>query len=141
LLAAARRGKTVEEAIRVESRPHGAVLVGPLAWGGLLGIAGVVLVFAGWPFSLAGALALALGAAGALRAVWRWERTRILVTDERLVVVDGTLRRREAAVQLSHGAVEVEQSLLGRMLDYGTVVVGDLEVDYVPGPRALLRRS
>lgn len=131
----------MSETIRLESRPHGAVLAVPLAWGGLLGIAGAALVFAGWPFSLAGALTLALGASGALRAVWRWERTRILVTDERLVVVDGTLRRREAAVPLAHGAVEVEQSLLGRMLDYGTVVVGDLEIDYVPGPRALLRRA
>lgn len=131
----------MSETIRLQSRPHGAVLAVPLAWGGLLGIAGAVLVFAGWPFSLAGALTLALGASGALRAVWRWERTRILVTDERLVVVDGTLRRREAAVPLAHGAVEVEQSLLGRMLDYGTVVVGDLEIDYVPGPRALLRRA
>jgi membrane protein YdbS with pleckstrin-like domain len=130
----------MRETVRVESRPHGVVLAGPLARSGLLGIAGAVLVFSGWPYSLGGAAALALAAVGALRAVWRWERTRILVTDERLVVLEGTLQRREAAVPLERlGAVEVRQSLLGRMLDYGTVVAGDLEVQYVPRPRTLLR--
>lgn len=129
----------MRENVRAELRRHSVVLAGPLARAGLLGIGGGWLVFAGWPYSSAGACALGLAAASSLRAVWRWERTRILVTDERLVVVDGTLRRREAAVPLVHGAVEVEQSLLGRVLDYGTVVVGDLEIDYVPGPRTLLR--
>jgi membrane protein YdbS with pleckstrin-like domain len=129
------------ERVRVESRLHGVVLAWPLGRAAVLGTAGAVLVFAGWPVSVAGAVALAVAAVGALRAVWRWERTRILVTDERLVVVDGTLRRREAAVPLGSGSVEVEQSLLGRVLDYGTVVVGELAVDYVPGPRSLpLRR-
>ena len=109
---------------------------------GLLGIAGAALVFAGWPFSLAGAAALSVAAVSALRAVWRWERTRILVTDERLVVLEGTLRRREAAVSLaSVGAVEIEQSLLGRILGYGTVVVGELEIRHVPSPRDLLLQS
>jgi Bacterial PH domain len=131
----------MRETVRAESRPHSVVLARPLGRCGLLGIAGTVLVFAGWPYSIPGAVALALAAAWALRAVWRWERTRILVTDERVVVVDGTLRRREVAAPLAHGAVEVEQSLLGRMLDYGTVVVGDLEIEYVPGPRTLLRRA
>jgi membrane protein YdbS with pleckstrin-like domain len=130
------------ETVRVHSRPHAAVLAGPLARSGLLGIAGAVLVFAGWPYSVGGAAALALAAASALRAVWSWERTRILVTDERLVVLEGTLRRREAAIPLARvGAVEVEQSLLGRALDYGTVVAGELEIRYVPSPRALLRRG
>jgi hypothetical protein len=30
--------------------------------------------------------------------------------------------------------VEVEQSALGRMLGYGTVIAGDLEIPYVPDP-------
>jgi uncharacterized membrane protein YdbT with pleckstrin-like domain len=127
------------ERVRVESRLHGVVLAWPLARCVGLGVAGAVLAFAGWPLSIAGAIALAVGAIGALRAVWRWERTRILVTDERLVVVDGTLRRREAAVPLGAGAVEVDESLLGRLLGYGTLSVGELEVPYVPGARGLLR--
>lgn len=97
---------------------------------------GAVLV--GWPATVAGALALAGGAAVALRAVWRWERTRIVVTGEELAVVEGTLRRRAASVLLTRvGAVEVEQSLPGRVLGYGTVVAGDLEIAYVARPREL----
>jgi uncharacterized membrane protein YdbT with pleckstrin-like domain len=131
----------MSETVRLETRLHGVVLAWPLARSAVLGIAGAVLVFAGWPVSVAGAVALALAAFAALRTVWRWERTRVLVTNERLVVLDGTLRRREAAVALTRRPVEVEQSLLGRVLDYGTVVVGDLEVRHVPGPRALLPRG
>ena len=60
----------------------------------------------------------------------------MVLTTEMLVVVHGTLRRRAAAVRLSRiGAVELEQTLLGRLLGYGTVVAGELEIPYVPEPR------
>jgi len=53
--------------------------------------------------------------------------------------VHGTVRRRAAAVRLARvGAVELEQSLLGRILGYGTIVAGDLEITHVPDPRRLL---
>ena len=35
------------------------------------------------------------------------------------------------------GAVEMEQTLLGRLLGYGTVFAGDLEISYVAGPREM----
>ena len=35
--------------------------------------------------------------------------------------------------------VEVEQSLIGRALGYGTVVAGDLEIPHVPQPRDVYR--
>lgn len=132
----------MREAVRVELRPHGVVLAGPLAGAGVVGIAGAALVFSGWPYSLGGAAALSIAAISALRAVWRWERTRIVVTDERLVVLEGTWRRREAAVPLARvRGVEIEQSLLGRILDYGTVVAGELEITHVPSPRDLLPQA
>jgi uncharacterized membrane protein YdbT with pleckstrin-like domain len=60
------------------------------------------------------------------------------VTRDELALVDGTVRRRSAAVPLARvGAVEVEQSLLGRLFGYGTIVAGELEIDYVPRPREL----
>jgi len=31
--------------------------------------------------------------------------------------------------------VEIEQSLAGRLMGYGTIVAGELEIDYVPEPR------
>lgn len=116
---------------RARYRQHGIVLAVPLARAVALAGAGAALLTVGWPFSPAGAVLLAAGALSALRAVWRWERTRLFVSDERLVVVHGTLRRRSASASLS-GAVEVDQTLPGRLLGYGTVVAGDLEVRFVP---------
>jgi uncharacterized membrane protein YdbT with pleckstrin-like domain len=90
----------------------------------------------GWPASILGVLLQGLGAAVALRAVWNWERTRVVLTTEKLFVVHGTLRKRAAAVRLSRvGAVEIEQGLIGRLLGYGTIVAGELEIDYVLEPR------
>ena len=68
--------------------------------------------------------------------MWRWERTRVVLTTEKLFVVHGTLRRRAAAIRLDRVAtIEVEQSLLGRMLGYGTLSAGELEIPFVPQPR------
>jgi uncharacterized membrane protein YdbT with pleckstrin-like domain len=90
----------------------------------------------GWPASIVGVLLQTLAAVIVLRAVWNWERTRVVLTTEKLFVIHGTLRRRAAAVRLSRlGAVEIEQGLLGRLLGYGTIVAGELEIDYVPEPR------
>ena len=128
------------ERIRLDVRPHGIVLARPLVKALALAGAGAALVALGLPTSPLGAALVALSAIVAVRAVWRWERTRILVTDERIRVLDGTLRRREASVPLGRaGAVEVEQSLLGRLLGYGTLVAGDLEVPYVAHPADVTR--
>jgi hypothetical protein len=46
------------------------------------------------------------------------------------------LRRRAAAIRLDRVAtIEVEQSLLGRVLGYGTLSAGELEIPFVPQPR------
>ena len=93
-----------------------------------------------WPLQLPGAVLVVLGALIGLRAVWRWERTHLVVTTEKLFVVDGTLRRKASAVRLrSVENLELEQSLPGRLLGYGTLVAGPLELDHVPEPRALYR--
>jgi uncharacterized membrane protein YdbT with pleckstrin-like domain len=126
---------TVHEEIRLDARRHGVVLVRPLAWAAALGVGGVLLVLRAWPAPPLGAALLAVGAFVALRAVVRWERTRVVVTTEKLFVVHGIWRRRAAAVRLERvPAVEVEQSLLGRVLGYGTLVAGNLEIPYVADP-------
>jgi uncharacterized membrane protein YdbT with pleckstrin-like domain len=72
--------------------------------------------------------------------VLRWERTRVVVTTEKLFVVHGLLRRRAAAVRLERvDAVEVEQTLLGRALGYGTLIAGALEIPYVADPGEVCR--
>lgn len=120
----------------LDERRHAVVLAGPFVRALGLAAVGIGCMAIGWPASIAGVLLQTLGAAIALRAVWDWERTRVVLTTEKLFVVHGTLRKRAAAVRLSRvGAVEIEQSLLGRLLGYGTIIAGELEIMYVPEPR------
>ena len=122
-----------DERVCLDARQHGIVLAGPLAAAVASGAVGAVAVARGWPYSVPGALVLAAAAAVALRAVWRWEGTRVVVTTDKLVVVRGLLRRRASAVPLRRlGVVEVEQSLAGRVLGYGTIAAGELEISHVP---------
>jgi membrane protein YdbS with pleckstrin-like domain len=126
------------EEICLEARRHGIVLLRPLAWAVASAGVGGVLVTLPRPFSIAGAGVVALGALVALRAVWKWERTRVVVTTEKVFVVNGTLRRRARAVRLAAvEAVELEQSFPGQLLGYGTVVVGPLALENVPRPKRL----
>ena len=126
------------EEICLEARRHGIVLARPLFWAIVLAGAGGVLVTLPRPFSLGGAAVVAFGALVALRAVWRWERTRVVVTTEKVFVVNGTWRKRARAVRLAAvEAVELEQTFPGQLLGYGTVVVGPLALDHVPKPKSL----
>ena len=103
-----------------------------------LAAVGIGCMAIGWPASIPGVLLQVVGAWIALQAVWSWERTRVVITTDKLFIVHGTLRRRAAAVRLARvGAIEIEQTLVGRLLGYGTIVAGDLEIDFVPGPRRI----
>jgi membrane protein YdbS with pleckstrin-like domain len=132
------RGRS--ERVRIDARQHGVVLTWPLAKAVALAVAGGALLALGWPVSPLGVLPLAAGALLALVAVWRWERTRLVVTVEEVRMVSGTLRRRAMVVSLSRlGPIEVEQGLLGRLLGYGKLVARDLEVPYVAHPGEVAR--
>jgi membrane protein YdbS with pleckstrin-like domain len=124
------------EQVFVDERRHGIVLARPLGRALLLALLGGTGLLLNWPASIAGVFLLFAAAVDALVAVLRWDRTHVIVTTERLSVVHGVVRRRAAAVGLTKVAtVEVDQSLLGRMLGYGTLVAGDLEIDCVPRAR------
>ena len=128
------------ERIYLDSRRHGIVLAPALLRAFLLAAAGGFLFALGWPFLVVSAALVAVAAVLALRAVWRWERTRVVLTDEQLALVRGTLRRRTATVRLDRvGAVEVTQSLFGRLLGYGTLSAGPLQITFVPQPRSAQR--
>ena len=62
----------------------------------------------------------------------RWDRTHLVRHRKPFVVEHGFLSRRSASVSLDGTVFEVERTLLGRILGYGTVVAGELEIDYVP---------
>lgn len=124
-----------DERVVVDARRHGVVLVRPLLRASIVAAAGSGAFVVGWPVSAAGAALLAIAASWATAAVWRWERTHVVLTTEKLFVVYGIVRRRAAAVRLGRvGTVEVEQTLPGRLLGYGTIVAGDLEIPYVAEP-------
>ena len=126
---------TQPERTCLEERLHPALLAPSFARAlGLAGL-GAALSQLGWFLAPAGAALVALGAAVALVAVWRWERTRVVVTTEKVYVVHGTFRRRAAGIRLARaGAIGVEQTIFGRLLGYGTLIAANLEVDFVPDP-------
>jgi hypothetical protein len=122
----------------LEAHRHGIALARPLFRALVLAAAGAACFFAPWTAaSAAGAVLLALAALIAVLAVARWDRTHLVVTGNALVVEHGFLRRSSATVSLSGTVFEVERPVLGRILGYGTVVAGDLEIDCVP--RRLMR--
>jgi uncharacterized membrane protein YdbT with pleckstrin-like domain len=130
-----------DEEVYLDARLHGAVLARPIARSSmlvLLGIAALLVPFA--PAAVVGALLIAAGAIFTLRAVWQWERTHLVVTTEKIYLLNGTLHRRAKSVRLhAVDAVEVEQSLVGQLLGYGTVVVGPLEVGHIAHPSDVCR--
>jgi lysylphosphatidylglycerol synthetase-like protein (DUF2156 family) len=140
--AAKPRGVLVDrdEEVCLEARRHGIVLARPLFWAVVLSGIGGVVSTAPRPFSVAGGVVIGLAVLVAVRAVWKWERTRVVVTTDRVFVVGGTLRRHAQAVRLAAvEAVEIEQTLAGQLLGYGTVVVGPLALDHVPKPKSVYR--
>ena len=125
-----------DERVCFDLRRHGVVLVPPLLRALALAIGGSFLLPLPWPFLVAGPALLGLGALQALVAVWRWDRTRLVVTTEKVFLVQGTLRKRASAVMLrSLRLVALEQTLPGRLLGYGTLVAGPLQIEYVPQAR------
>jgi uncharacterized membrane protein YdbT with pleckstrin-like domain len=125
-----------DERLFLAARRHSAAVVRPLAFALVLGALGVECFRLSWPLPVVGAACLAVAAVVALRRVWRWDRTQVVVTTEKLCVVEGTLRRRAETVPLrSLESLRLRQSLAGRLLGYGTLVAGPLEVRYVPDAR------
>ena len=124
-----------EEHVFLDARRHGVVLVPPLLRALVLAVLGSTAFLGGWPVSVAGAALLVVAAVSATAAVWRWDRTHVVLTEEKLFVIYGIVRKRAAAVRLTKvGTVEIEQSLPGRLLGYGTIVAGELEISCVAQP-------
>ena len=118
---------------QLEAHRHGIALARPLLRALVLALAGGACFLAPWTIVAAvGAALVAVAAVTAVVAVARWDRTHLLVTANAFVVEHGLLSRRTASVSLSGTVFEVERTLLGRILGYGTVLAGELEIDCVP---------
>jgi uncharacterized membrane protein YdbT with pleckstrin-like domain len=117
----------------METHRHGIALARPLLRALALALVGAACFLAPWTaVAVLGAALLALAAVIAVVAVTRWDRTHLAVTGSALVVEHGFLSRRTASISLKGTVFEVERTLPGRILGYGTVVAGELEMDYVP---------
>jgi uncharacterized membrane protein YdbT with pleckstrin-like domain len=124
------------ERVCFDVRRHGVVLVRPFLRAIALAVAGLFLLTMPWPVPVAGPLVIGVGATSAFAAVWRWDRTRFVVTTEKVFLVQGVTRRKASAVRVdSLRSISLEQSLLGRLLGYGTLHAGPLEVEHVPEAR------
>jgi len=125
-----------DEEVYLDARLHGAVLARPIVRSSMLVLLGVAAMLV--PFvaaTVVGALLIAAGAFFTLRAVWQWERTHLVVTTEKVYLLNGTLHRRTKAVRLKTiEAVEIDQSLVGQLFGYGTVFVGPLKVGHIAHP-------
>jgi uncharacterized membrane protein YdbT with pleckstrin-like domain len=130
-----------DEQVCLTARRHGIVLARPVLRSLTLAALGIFLLTLPWPATAGiGALLVAAAAAFTFRAVWQWEQTRLVITTEKVYVVNGLLHRRARAVRLGAvDAVELDQSLLGQLLGYGTVIVGPLTVGHVAEPMQVCR--
>jgi uncharacterized membrane protein YdbT with pleckstrin-like domain len=123
--------------MEVHARPHGAALIRPLGRAVLTAAGGAACILLGtgvhWLLAAFGAAAVIVAAVGAVGSVVGWERTDVFLSSATLRVRWGVIRRHSAEVRLSaEEPVEIEQGLVGRVLGYGTVMAGGIEVPYVP---------
>jgi uncharacterized membrane protein YdbT with pleckstrin-like domain len=114
-----------DEEIAARKRLHWVIFLGPL----LLALVSLVAVLAGlytgqpW-IQIAGGGVLAIAAIWAAPTLVRYLSTEFAVTNKRLIRKEGALRHSSRELHLSKiESVHVEQSLAGRMLGYGSMIV------------------
>lgn len=84
---------------------------------------------------LGAALLCILGIVSALGALIRRATTELAVTDRRVIFKTGVFQRHTVEMNLSKvETVGVNQSILGRLLDYGTVIVRGTGGSFEPIP-------
>jgi uncharacterized membrane protein YdbT with pleckstrin-like domain len=123
------------ETVVYTTRLHWIVLVWPIVLGLLFGVPGLVLLGrsitslgdkSGTSGSMAAGGFVLLLVAGVCigRGLLKRNATEMAVTDKRLIVKVGVASRRTLELLLSKvESIGVEESVMGRILDYGTVVV------------------
>jgi uncharacterized membrane protein YdbT with pleckstrin-like domain len=134
-------GQNLVEGERVAYRAsmHPVVLVGPVC-GALLGL-GLLFVVPG-----VGVAAIGVAAIGGVANYIRLATSEFTVTNKRVVIKVGLLTRRTVELLLTKvETIGVDQGLLGRVLNYGTITVtgtgGTKEpFPYVAGPLEFRRQ-
>lgn len=96
-----------------------------LFWGPItLFLIGVFFIVVGGPGSIV-ALSWLLAVAFAISALINYKKSEFAVTTSRLILKTGWVSRRSIELQLNKvEGLSIDQGLLGRLLDYGTIRVG-----------------
>ena len=85
-----------------------------------------ILMIGTWLFLAAGLILLA-------RAWFQWWTTEIAVTDRRVIYKSGFIQRNTTEMHMDKvESVEVKQSVLGRLLDYGDVEIRGVGTGFEP---------
>jgi uncharacterized membrane protein YdbT with pleckstrin-like domain len=123
------------ETIVYETRLHWIVLIVPILLGLLFGLAGVAMFVlsaqaasgksaASESMTIIGAILLVLALFFIARGILVRNATEMTVTNKRVFVKVGMAARRTIELLLSRvESIGVEESVMGRMLGYGTVIV------------------
>jgi uncharacterized membrane protein YdbT with pleckstrin-like domain len=89
-----------------------------------------------WPFILFGALLLPLFGVGLLLWLWAWiiySTTELAITNKRVIAKTGLIQRRTIEMFLEKiESIQIDQSVLGRMFNFGSVVISGTGVHSAP---------
>jgi len=89
-----------------------------------------------WPQILFGALLLPAFGAGLILWLWAWiayATTELAITNKRVIAKTGLMQRRTIEMFLEKiESIQVDQSVLGRLLDFGTVIISGTGVQSAP---------
>ena len=122
------------ETVLYKARLHWVTLLGPVLIGALIGLAGIGFLIGGVYHSARSGVSGAMGVMGFLLfigaialiagGVTRRNSTEIAVTSRRVLIKTGIVNRRTLELLLARiESIGVEETPLGRMLGYGTVVL------------------
>ncbi len=112
------------EKLMHETRLHGIVFVKPL----VVLLLGLAIMAASRPYDdwlvWPGLVLAATGLGFLIPALFQWQTTELGVTDQRVMAKTGLIQRRSLEMVL-HGveSIGVDQDILGRIVNYGTVII------------------
>jgi len=123
------QGLTADERIVFQTKLHRVIFVAPVAWGalGLLSIVASMSATANAdPLADApGLVVMGVALLWLTIRVVEYQTSEFAITSQRIVLKVGVLKTRSLELLLPQiEGIAVEQSLIGRMWEYGTLIVG-----------------
>jgi uncharacterized membrane protein YdbT with pleckstrin-like domain len=118
-----------DEKIILFTKPHYVVLFSMLAW----------LIIAIWA-GFHNKVLLLICIVGCIHSLINYYCSEYVITNQRIIMKVGFIRRKSIEIFLERlEGVSVEQSIVGRILNYGTVIVGGIGGTqnpflYIPNP-------